>query len=58
MIGLIISKIAKDNENQFEVFMDIWKKFITDEKISANERTNKQFVDIWLDFFNQSQSTK
>lgn len=58
MIGLIISRIAEDSENQFEVFMDIWETFISNDDISENKRSNKQFVDIWLDFFNKSRGTK
>jgi hypothetical protein len=58
MIGLIISRIAEDNENQFEVFMDIWKNFISSNEMSENKTTNKQFVDIWLEFFNHYRGIK
>jgi hypothetical protein len=57
MIGLIISRIAEDNENQFEVFMDLWKKFITNGKIIENSRSNREFVDIWLEFFNHNRDS-
>ena len=33
MIGLVISKIAYDQENKFEQFMDIWKEFIVFDDI-------------------------
>jgi hypothetical protein len=58
MIGLIIGKIANDQDNKFTWFMEIWKEFIDSEKLSENVKINKDFVDIWLDFFKKSQRNK
>lgn len=58
MIGLIIAKIAEDNENKFEKFMDLWKDFITNKDLNEYTKVNKEFVDVWLDFFNQYRSKK
>jgi len=58
MIGLIIAKIAEDNENKFEKFMDLWKDFITTKDLNEYKKANKEFVDVWLDFFNQYRSKK
>lgn len=59
MIGLIINKIARDNENKFDSFMDIWKEFI-DSKENVNIITNKNedFVDTWLNFFYKYRERK
>jgi len=58
MIGLIIAKIADDNENRFEKFMDLWKDFIANKDFIEYKPVNKEFVDVWLDFFNQYRSKK
>lgn len=58
MIGLIIAKIAEDDGKQFEKFMDVWKEFVTVKDFVEYKKLNKDFVDVWLDFFNQNRSKK
>jgi hypothetical protein len=58
MIGLIIAKIADDNENTFEKFMDLWKDFIANRDLNEYKKVNKEFVDVWLDFFNEYRGKK
>jgi hypothetical protein len=52
LIGIIIAKIALKDENELEKFFAAWKEFIRANKPKDYKEEKKDFVSIWLDFFN------
>jgi hypothetical protein len=54
IVGRIIDNINKRNDNELVEITNIWKKFIDDPEYvrQKNFVEKKDFVDIWLDFFN------
>jgi hypothetical protein len=58
IIGRIIAKIAEDDKNSFERFADSWNYFVSQDNVSDYANSKKEFVDVWLSFFNQYRGNK
>lgn len=54
IVGRIIDNINRRNDNELIELTNIWKKFIEDDEFNHNIEVEgkKDFVDVWLDFFN------
>jgi hypothetical protein len=54
IVGRIIDNINKRHENELIELTEIWKKFIDDKEYERQKNLveEKDFVDTWLDFFN------
>ncbi len=51
LIGILISQIAMKKEADLENFFNAWKKFIENNKTQKYEQSSRDFVSIWLEFF-------
>jgi hypothetical protein len=54
IVGRIIDNINRRNDNELIELTEIWKRFIDDKEYERQKNLveKKDFVDIWLDFFN------
>ena len=58
LIGTLISAIAQRDERDLGMFLDAWKKFVGSESTVKARSPKKNYVDTWLDFFEQYQQEK
>lgn len=58
LIGTLISAIAQREERELGMFLEAWKKFVGSESIAQTRSQKKNYVDTWLDFFEQYQQEK
>jgi len=56
IIGIVIAKIATKEERELELFFSAWREFIKDKSRKKEEKKN--FVDVWLEFFDHYKGTK
>jgi hypothetical protein len=51
VIGRLITEINKKDENELVLFWKAWKNFLLKGKDSKQPALKKDFVDVWLEFF-------
>lgn len=51
IIGRIIAEIDNKKEADFDTFFNAWKEFIKDDKNKEFKPGKKDYVNIWLEFF-------
>ena len=51
LIGVIIAKIAEKDVSELNLFIKAWKEFTEEKDETKKEQTRKNFVDLWLKFF-------
>lgn len=56
IIGIVIAKIATKEERELELFFSAWREFIKDK--SRKKQEKKNFVDVWLEFFDHYRGQK
>lgn len=56
IIGILMAKIATKEERELELFFSAWREFIKDK--SRKEEEKKNFVDVWLEFFDHYRGQK
>ncbi|NIA11888.1 MAG: hypothetical protein GWP10_19720 [Nitrospiraceae bacterium] len=56
IIGILMAKIATKEERELELFFSAWREFIKDKSRKKEEKKN--FVDVWLEFFDHYRGQK
>jgi hypothetical protein len=51
VIGRLITEINKKNEEELILFWNAWRKFLIRGKDAKQQTFKKDFVDVWLEFF-------
>lgn len=51
VIGRLITEINNKDENELVLFWKAWSKFLLKEKDVKQPASKKDFVDVWLEFF-------
>jgi hypothetical protein len=51
VIGRLITEINKKDENELVLFWKAWKNFLLKGKDAKQPALKKDFVDVWLEFF-------
>jgi hypothetical protein len=51
IIGRIITEIDNKEGEEFDMFFNAWKEFVKIDKKDSDVRDKKNFVNIWLEFF-------
>jgi hypothetical protein len=58
IIGRIIAEIDTKKGEDFDLFFNAWKDFVKDDKSKKYEPGKKDYVNIWLDFFDHYREDK